>query len=204
MRRRMRRQRSDLDRALRRANVVLGEERVGTWRQRVLIGLGAPCLLAPFAWELVSRLTLPTDEIAAIFVACVCAASAIHEAALTLCLSVAVWAAGGGDEDALGDEEEEEEEDDEEEEPVLEVEPVGEPEAAIAVPPPTAEELAAAAAREAAAKEATLEGRFVQRRSDMQMEARLKLRGKGATQRAGAQPARGGEGGRASEEAYFA
>ena len=76
-------------------------------------------------------------------------------------------------------------------------------EVAIVGPPPTAEELAAAAAKEAAAKEASLDGRFVQRRTDMQMEARLKLREKSAAQLAGAKPARRGRG-QVSEEAYFA
>ena len=135
------------------ATAILGEAKMHELRRRLVLMLGLPCGLAPLIWWLVSGGELPGNEMVVIVLACVCLAAALHD---TMLLRLLAGATEGRESEAR----------------------------------------AAAEAAEAAAVQAwwhaspgagwqiydeddPLDSRFVQRRSDLQLEAQLKSSARG-------------------------
>lgn len=155
--RRRRRGRDELTYALVGATAVLGDDGVGVIRRGLLYVLGTPCALTPLVWWGASANTMPGDEIALIFLACVCVAATVHDGLLTIALGFATC---GRRDDALAAAAEAAAVDlaaDEAEAAVDEAEDVEEEERAAR-----------------ATDEAMLESRFVQRHADLRLEERLK------------------------------
>ena len=73
---------------------MLGEDGVASLRRSLLLALGIPCVLAPLLWWGVSAGSMKGEELALVALAIVCAAAALHDALLTLCLRAATWGQG--------------------------------------------------------------------------------------------------------------
>ena len=136
--------RDELALAIAGATAVLGEELVASLRWYLILALGAPCLMTPIGWWVVSGMTMRSDEFALISLTCVCAASAVHDTLLMLTLAIFTCGRGEAARRAADAAARAEDSDDEFDDPK----------------PGDANEV--------------LQSRFVHRDADMQLEARLK------------------------------